>query len=170
MFWHQTGSKALPEPMVTKFTDIYIYIYVSIVFSVQSSIVVLWLLFSLFPTIYKHTCYTLQWRHNDCDGVSNHQPHECLLNRLFGHRWRKTPKLRGTGLCKGNSSVTGEFPAQRASNAENISIWWRHHDNVSRAINCANNIISWRADHRLNSELTSSINRNKHAKLVLFTG
>ena len=31
------------------------------------------------------------------------------------------------GLCAGNSSVTGEFPAQRASNAENVSIWWRHH-------------------------------------------
>ena len=27
-----------------------------------------------------------------------------------------------------NSPVTGEFPAQRASNAENVSIWWRHHD------------------------------------------
>ena len=22
---------------------------------------------------------------------------------------------------------TGEFPAQRANNAENVSIWWRHH-------------------------------------------
>ena len=30
------------------------------------------------------------------------------------------------GLCEGNSTVTGEFPAQRASNAENVSIWWRH--------------------------------------------
>ena len=28
-----------------------------------------------------------------------------------------------------NSPVTGEFPAQMASNAENVSIWWRHHDN-----------------------------------------
>ena len=36
-------------------------------------------------------------------------------------------KLRVTGLCKGNSPVTGEFPAQMASNAENVSIWWRHH-------------------------------------------
>ena len=25
----------------------------------------------------------LQWRHNGRDGVSNHQPHDCLLNRLF---------------------------------------------------------------------------------------
>ena len=24
-------------------------------------------------------------------------------------------------------SLTGEFPAQRASNAENVTIWWRHH-------------------------------------------
>ena len=34
-----------------------------------------------------------------------------------------------------NSPVTGEFPVQRASNAENVSIWWRHHDmvNVSSA-------------------------------------
>ena len=31
-------------------------------------------------------------------------------------------------LCAGNSPVTGEFPAQRASNTENASIWWRHHE------------------------------------------
>ena len=28
--------------------------------------------------------------------------------------------------CEGNSQWTGEFPAQMASNAENVSIWWRH--------------------------------------------
>ena len=61
------------------------------------------------------------------DGVSNHQPHDCLLNRLFGHRSKKTSKLRVTGLCVGNSPGTGEIPAHMASNAKNISIWWRHH-------------------------------------------
>ena len=40
----------------------------------------------------------------------------------------KTSKLRITDLCAGNSPVIGEFPAQRASNMENVSIWWRHHD------------------------------------------
>ena len=69
----------------------------------------------------------LQWRHNDHDGVSNHQPHDCLLKRLFRHRSKKTSKLRVTGLCAGNSPRTGEVPAQMASNAENVSIWWRHH-------------------------------------------
>ena len=58
---------------------------------------------------------------------SNRQPHDCLLNHLFRRRSGKTSKLRVTGLCEGNSSVTGEFPAKRASNAENVSIWWRHH-------------------------------------------
>ena len=70
---------------------------------------------------------TLQWRHNGRDSVSNHQPHECLLNRLFRRRSKKASKLRVTGLCAGNSPGTGEFPAQMASNAENVSIWWRHH-------------------------------------------
>ena len=69
----------------------------------------------------------LRWRHNGHDAVSNHQPHECLLNRLFGRRSKWTSKLRVTGLCVGNSPGTGEFPAQMASNAENVSIWWRHH-------------------------------------------
>ena len=55
------------------------------------------------------------WRHNGRDGVSNHQPHDCLLNRLFWHWSKKTSKLRVTGLCDGNSPVTGEFPAQRTS-------------------------------------------------------
>ena len=69
----------------------------------------------------------LRWRHNGHDGVSNHQPHHCLLNRLFGCNSKKTSKLRVTGLCAGNSPWTGEFPAQMASNAANVSIWWRHH-------------------------------------------
>ena len=71
---------------------------------------------------------TLRWRRKERDGVLNHQPHGCLLNRLFRHTWQKTSKLCVTGLCVGNSPETGEFPTQMASNAENIPIWWRHHD------------------------------------------
>ena len=70
----------------------------------------------------------LRWRHNDHAGVSNHQPHGCLLNRLFRLKSKITSKLRVTGLCAGNSPGTGEFPAQMASYAENVSIWWRHHE------------------------------------------
>ena len=81
----------------------------------------------------------LEWRHNEGDGVSNHQPHDCLLKRLFRCRSKKTSKLCVTGFCVGNSPVTAEFPAQMASNAEYVSISWRHHalarsTPVSRAI------------------------------------
>ena len=78
---------------------------------------------------------SLQWRHKGRDSVSNHQPHDCLLNRLFRRRSKKTSKLRVTGLCAGNSPMTGEFPAQMASNAENVSIWWRHHVDVPFGVN-----------------------------------
>ena len=71
--------------------------------------------------------HSFRWRNNGRDGVSNHQPHYCLLNRLFRRRLKKTSKLCVTGLCAGNSPVTGEFPARMASNAEDVSIWWRHH-------------------------------------------
>ena len=50
-----------------------------------------------------------------------------LLNRSFRHRSKKTSKFCVTGLCVWNSPETGEFPAQMVSNAENVSIWWRHH-------------------------------------------
>ena len=66
---------------------------------------------------------TLQWRHNELAGVWNHQPRDCLLNRLFRRRSKKTSKFRVTGLCVGNSPGTGEFLVQMASNAENVSIW-----------------------------------------------
>ena len=68
----------------------------------------------------------LQWRHNERVGVSNHRCLDYLLNRLFWCKSKKTSKLRVTGLCEGNSPANGEFPTQRASNAENVSIWWRH--------------------------------------------
>ena len=67
--------------------------------------------------------------HNERDDVSNHQPYACLLNRLFRRRSKKISKLRVTGLCAGNSPVTGQFPIQMASNAEmcpfdDVTMWW----------------------------------------------
>ena len=78
----------------------------------------------------------LQWRHNESDGVSNHRRHDCLLNRLFRRRSKKTSKPRVTILCE-------EFLAQKASNAENVFIWWRHHQ-------CSNSYdLFWVPSHRL---------------------
>ena len=89
-------------------------------------------MFGYWPTSTIRGVITLQWRHNELPGVSNHQPHDCLLNRLFTRRSKKASKPRVTGLFVGNSPVTGEFLAQRASNAENASIWWRHHETLTQ--------------------------------------
>ena len=76
-------------------------------------------------------CYSwfssLQWRHNERDGASNHRRLDCLLNRLFRRRSKKTAKLCVIGFREGYPPVTGGFPSQRASNMKNASIWWRHY-------------------------------------------
>ena len=56
--------------------------------------------------------WALQWRHNERDGITNHQPYDCLLYRSIRRRW-KISKLRVTDLLAENSPVTGEFPHKR---------------------------------------------------------
>ena len=63
---------------------------------------------------------SLQWRHNERDGVSYHQPHDCLLNRLFKAVIKGNIKAPRHWLCEGNPPVTGGFPRQRASGAESV--------------------------------------------------
>ena len=60
----------------------------------------------------------LHWRHNGHDGVSNHQPHAVFYSTVYSD----------ADLRKHQSSAS--LPAQRASNTENVSIWWRHHVDV----------------------------------------
>ena len=90
--------------------------------------------FPLPPRLISHThiitmtSYWARWRLTS-------QPHYCLLKRKFSRRQKNASNLRVTVLCAGNSPVTGEFPAQMASNAEKISIWWRHHVYTKRNLN-----------------------------------
>ena len=72
---------------------------------------------------------------------------------------KKTSKLRVTGLCEGNSPVTGEFPAQRASNAKNVSIWWRHHGQEI-------NMIFIGMLHLLPSDITKWFRSRKHGAML----
>ena len=103
----------------------------------------------------------LQWRHNEHDGVSNHQPHDCLLNRLFKAQIKENIKFPRhwplCGLCAGHSPVTGEFPAQRTSNAENISIWWRHHGSLT-----------WHGSNFQHSNSTMNINTLQEMGLFIY--
>ena len=118
-----------------------------------------------FWIIWRKGTIPLRWRHNDHDGVSNHQPHGCLLNRLFRRRSKKTSKLRVTGLCVGNSPGTGEFPAQMASYAENVSIWWRHHGVPVLKIFRSTTVIWWQW---LNSKIGCLDNDSSYICLIRF--
>ena len=111
---------------------------------------------------------SLQWRHNEHDGLWNPQPHDCLLNRLFRSRSKKTSKLRGTGLCEQNSPMTGEFPAQRASNAENASIWWRHH--VLPTASVAGTVVYINSHYVLMEVITICVDVTRNACLSLVFG
>ena len=62
----------------------------------------------------------LQWRQNGRDGVSNHQPQPFIQVQI-----KETIKAPRHCPLWGNSPF---FPAQMASNAKNVSIWWRHHE------------------------------------------
>ena len=73
---------------------------------------ILWCSEVIHPLLWNEWPQSLLWRHNGHEGVSNHQHHHCLLNRLFRRRSKKTSKLRITALCAGNSQGTGEFPAK----------------------------------------------------------
>ena len=58
-------------------------------------------------------CVSLQWRDKGCDSVPNHQPRDCLLNRLFSRRSKKTSKLHVTGLCPGPVKSPHKWPVTR---------------------------------------------------------
>ena len=67
----------------------------------------------------------LRWRHNGRDGVSNHQLHDLFTQPCIRAQINENMKVPRHWPLRGE--FTGEFPAQRVSNAENVSIWWRHH-------------------------------------------
>ena len=71
---------------------------------------------------------SLKWRHNERDGVSNHQPHDCLLIFLFKAQIKENTKAPCHCLLWGEFTGDRWIPPQKASNAEDVSIWWRHHD------------------------------------------
>ena len=141
MAWRRKDDKPLSEPMLTRFTEAYmrhkggwvkscscgslcrrLLVTISIIHAI---------LISHNSLTYVHVqAESILWRHNGHSGVSNHQPCNSLLNLVLRRRSKKTLKLRVTGLCAGNSPVAGEFSPQMASKSANVSIWWRHHDNL----------------------------------------
>ena len=72
---------------------------------------------------------SLQWRHNERGGVSNHP----LIAQLLVHA-----KVKENIKAPRHWPLCGEFtgdrwiPRTKSSNAENASIWWRHHAQLAK--------------------------------------
>ena len=69
---------------------------------------------------------SLQWRHNERNGVSNHRRLVCSTV-CSGADQRKHQSSASLAFVMGIHRWPVDSPAQRASSAENVSIWWRQH-------------------------------------------
>ena len=52
---------------------------------------------------------------------------QLFVSQLMLTHTKEALKSALLAFCAWNSLVTSEFPAQRTSNTEKASIWWRHH-------------------------------------------
>ena len=94
---------------------------------------------------YRILPFALQWHHKGHDSISSYQPRDCLFIRLY--RWKKT--LWG-------------IAAQMASNAENVSIWSRHHDNTRHQSHAIVQLCQWS-----NYEASTIIDPMVHKGLIM---
>ena len=78
---------------------------------------------------------------------------------------RKHQSSASLAFVLGNSPVTGEFPTQMASNAENVSFWWRHHDSLLSGLNSG---AWWRSELCLSLVLTM-VGGLFHLKPIAYT-
>ena len=73
---------------------------------------------------------TLQWRHNERDGISNHQPRDCLFNRLFKAQIKENIKAPRHWPSWGEFTGDRWIPRTKGQYHGKASIWWRHHEKL----------------------------------------
>ena len=106
-----------------------------------------------------------------------------VYSTVYSGTDKKTSKLRVTGLCEGNSPVTGEFPTQMASHAENTSIWWHHHKlstiktdfhygHLPRGVFVNGKVIFCQCQHSMSikKQLTFNTLHFNHSHIILLCG
>ena len=67
---------------------------------------------------------SLQWHHNECDGISNHWRLDLFTQPFVQAEIKEDIRAPRHWPLWGNSPVTSEFPSQRVSNAEKVFTWW----------------------------------------------
>ena len=74
---------------------------------------------------------TLRCRHNERDGVSNHQPQDCLLNRLFRRRSKKHQSSASLALVWGIHQWPMNSP-HKGPVTRKMFPFDRHHDVIMK--------------------------------------
>ena len=78
-------------------------------------------------------CCLLQWRHMRASQITSvSMVCSSVCSGADQRKHQSSPSL----AFEGNSPMTGEFLLQRASNAKNVSIWWRHHVMTTLVVQC----------------------------------
>ena len=101
MFTYSTISKA----KVRKIIFVLVQWYYALRYSIMYDSTFAWVLYNpvvIWGRFRQSVIFiALQWRHNERDGASNHQPHDCLLNRLFRHRSIKHQRSASLAFVRG---------------------------------------------------------------------
>ena len=106
------------------------------------------------PSKLQHFCFSVwNWRDTTASAICTFlndnfvHYHDVIMGAMASHITSLTVVHSGANQRKHQSSVSLAFvrgirrwpvnsPAQRASNAENVSIWWRYNGNIFRVSNC----------------------------------
>ena len=75
------------------------------------------------PQILDDITNPLQWRHDGRNGVSNHQPHDCLRNRLFRHKSTKN-QSSASQAPKGSRAIRDRASYHKISNSLQCFLFW----------------------------------------------
>ena len=86
------------------------------------------------------TSWTSQWHHNERDGVSNHQPHDCLLNRSDQRKHQSSAPLAFVrGIHRGPLKTPHKRPVTRNMTPFDdvfMKLWWitREASNIKQVV------------------------------------
>ena len=124
---------------------------------------------------------SLRWRHSERDGVSNHQPHRCLLNRLFKAQikenvkapshwplcWKFTsdrwiPSTKGKLLGKCSHLITSSWCTQGGKHLNEARSWLYIKNYVPiRLLQCR------RGDYKLHRDIEFTVMTQRHQYMDL---
>ena len=126
---------------------------------------------TIIQTVWKRQCWIHCYCYNDVimsDMGSQITSLAAVYSTVFQAQIKENTKVpRHWPLC-GESPVTGEFSAQKASNPDNVSVWWRHHDDKTRwwGQTHRNNTVMGYCEHLMTCEIIFDVTFDTDRKVI----